>query len=212
MAINLYFNNFNSNAEQTLIENLIVESIKQYGIDVYYLPRTLVSEDDLLNEDDLSVFNQAISIEMYIKNIEGFDGDGDLLSKFGMEIRDSMTMTVAKKVFDETFTQYKRPLEGDLLFFPLNNKIYEIMFVEREAIFYQMGRLQTYDLKLELFEYSKEEFSTNNVIIDSKFEDRLFDPNVDLDDFDPFADNKYIQDEANNFVLTNEESILVNKS
>lgn len=169
---NFYFNNFSNTQEQRLIENLITESIKIYGIDVFYMPRSLVAEDNLFGEDLLSKFEAAYMIEMYIKNTEGFDGDGDFLSKFGLEIRDEMTLTVAQRRFSEevgvegSTEEIGRPSEGDLIFVPLNNKIFEVKFVEHESIFYQMGSLQTYDLRCELFEYSHQEFDTGISAID----------------------------------------------
>lgn len=141
------------------------------------MPRTLVKEDELFGEDVLSKFEQAYQIEMYIKSVDGFQGDGDFLSKFGLEIRDEMVLTVARRRFGEEihYTDTSpvneeegigRPAEGDLIYFPLNGKIFEVKFVEHEAIFYQMGSLQTYDLTLELFEYSHEEINTGITQID----------------------------------------------
>ena len=172
MATNFYFNNFTNSGEQNLIEDLIIESIRIFGHDVWYIPRTLGAKDDLLNEDDLSTFDAAYMIEMYIKNIEGFEGEGDFLSKFGLQIRDSITFTVAQRKFTSEVGQYDdlvRPNEGDLIYFPLNNKVFEVMHTEHEAIFYQMGSLQTYDLKCELFEFSNERFNTGVTEIDTLF-------------------------------------------
>ena len=214
MAVNTYFKNFDCSGEQRLIEDLIIESIKIYGLDVRYLPRTLIDEDSLWGEDDLSVFNDAVSIEAYIKDFEGFQGEGDFLSRFNLEIRDEITFTIARRRFDEAKSEKilmesgmqmlletantslpsrqflntpydgdlfeletataegyaitnNRPLEGDLIFFPLTQKLYEIKFVEHEAVFYQMGRLQTYDIRCELFEYSSERIDTGNTVIDA---------------------------------------------
>lgn len=173
---NFYFNNFNSFSEQALIEELVIESIKTYGIDIYYMPREIVKKDDLFGEDVLSKFEAAYGIEAYIKSVDGFGGDGDFLSKFGLEIRDQMVLTVAQRRFEEEIATTNldfstggsgRPVEGDLIFFPLNQKIFEVKFVEHEAIFYQMGSLQTYDLTLELWEYSHEIVDTSIVEIDS---------------------------------------------
>ena len=173
----LYFNNFAFTGEQNLIENLIIESIRIYGIEVFYLPRTLVKEDNLFGEDVLSKFEFAYPVEMYIKSVDGFSGDGDFLSKFGLEIRDEMVLTVSRRRFgeeiaigDSTPTNedqgIARPAEGDLIYFPLNGKIFQVKFVEHEAIFYQMGSLQTYDLTMELWEYSHEELNTGIAEID----------------------------------------------
>ena len=172
MATNLFFNNYAFTGESNLIEDLIIESIKIYGIDCFYLPRTLVSEDTLFGEDTLSKFDNAYQLEMYIKSVDGFEGEGDFLSKFNIEIRDEMVLTVSQRRFGEeielqdTTEDIGRPSEGDLIFFPLNNKIFEVKFVEKESIFYQMGSLQTYDLRCELFEYSHERLDTGIAIID----------------------------------------------
>lgn len=177
-STNLYFNNFDFTQEQELIENLIIESIKVYGIECYYLPRTLVAKDELFGEDALAKFDFAYPIEMYIKSVDGFQGDGDFLSKFGLEIRDSMVLTVSKRRFEDEIhisdstpvneeQGIGRPSEGDLVYFPLNGKIFEVKFVEHEAIFYQMGKLQTYDLSLELFEYSHESIDTGIDVLDN---------------------------------------------
>lgn len=222
MPVNKYFNNFNYGREQDLMEDLIIESIKQYGNEVKYLPRTLVEQDHLFGEAKLSKFDDSVPVEMYIKNVEGFEGEGDFLSKFGVQIRDSMTFTVARKRFDQirggeslqsevgyqlqnesantdspsrqflsdnadvhgiviesgtpgannyTITS-QRPREGDLIYFGLTDKLFEIKFVEHEEVFYQFGRLQTYDLRCELFEYSSERIDTGDSDVDS-IEDAL---------------------------------------
>jgi hypothetical protein len=172
---NLYFENFENSREQSLIEDLVIESIKIYGVDCWYLPKTSLVKDELMNEVTSSIVNRSYMTEMYIKNVEGFEGEGDFLSKFGLQIRDSMTLTIANRVFEDEVSAVDddrpRPLEGDLIYFPLNRKIYEIMHVEHEAIFYQMGSLQTYDLRCELFEYSGEIIATGQPFIDSVFRD-----------------------------------------
>lgn len=181
--------------EQTLIEDLVIESIRIYGIDTWYIIRDRQNHDDILNEDDLPVFTEAYQAEMYVKNVDGFEGEGDFLSKFGLQIRDSMTMTLAIRVFDQEIgfnTTLTRPREGDLLYFPLNNKMFEIMHVEHEAIFYQMGSLQTYDLRCELFEFSNERFETGVLEIDTLFGDydtTSAETIEDLERVDPLADN-----------------------
>jgi hypothetical protein len=192
--------------EQNLIEDLIIESIRIYGHDVWYISRTLGALDDLLNEDDLSIFKHAYSMEMYIKNVDGFEGEGDFLSRFGLQIRDSITFTCAIRTFNAEIgfhTEDVRPQEGDLIYFPLNNKIFEIKHVEHEAIFYQMGNLQTYDLRCELFEYSGERFETGWEDIDNLLVDyNLASPeaNADIESFDPLADNETIEREADNIL------------
>lgn len=206
MATNFYFNNFTNSGEQNLIEDLIIESIRIFGIDAWYMPRTLRSVDDLLNEDDLSTFDSAYMIEMYVKNVEGFEGDGDFLSKFGLQIRDSMTLTIAMRKFLQDvalFNDAVRPKEGDLIYFPLNRKVFEVKHVEHEAIFYQMGSLQTYDLRVELFEFSNERFNTGIEEIDSWLESRRTTANntiIGIETIDPIADNFTIETEADNLL------------
>jgi hypothetical protein len=160
---NFYFNNFQASNEQGVIEDLIIESIKIYGQDMYYLPRRYGNLDPVYTEDSTSFYDRAYPIELYIKNVDGFAGDGDFLSKFGVEIRDRVTFTMARRIFSDEVGSNEgttRPLEGDLIYFPLNKKIFQIMFVEHEAIFYQLGSLQTFDVTCELFEYSNETFTT----------------------------------------------------
>lgn len=199
---NVFFNNFDNFNEQMLIDSLVEESIKIYGIENVYIVRTLGAEDRLLNEDDLPTFSHAFNIEMYIKNVDSFEGEGDFLSKFGLQIRDQITFTISVRSFERFVrrpTGLYRPREGDLVYFSLNNKAYKIMHVEHEAIFYQMGSLQTYDLKCELFEYSNETFSTGNEQIDSLFTNQETDQVLTdeaLETIDPISRNKTIQDEA----------------
>ncbi len=176
MATNLYFNNFNSQSEQSLVEDLVVESIKIYGHDVVYLPRRVVNRDFVFNEDTISRYENDYSIEMYIRNVDGFEGEGDFLSKFGLEVRDQITFTVAKRRFDNDIGLVEdivRPRESDLLYFPLTKSYYEIKFVEHEAVFYQLGQIQMYDIRCELFEYSGEEFNTGDVALDALESDNL---------------------------------------
>ena len=174
MSTNFYFNNFQSSQEQNLIEDLVIESIKIYGHEVWYCPRTIDNEEKIFKEDELASFNNAYSIEMYIKNVEGFEGEGDFLSKFGLQIRDRITFTVARRTFADEVTGGTRPKEGDMIFFPLTSKGYVVRFVEHEAIFYQMGSLQTFDIVCELFEFNQETFNTGVDIIDDTYNDLSF--------------------------------------
>jgi len=150
---------------------LVVESIRIFGHDVYYLPRTNINIDAVLGEESFSEFNSHHYVEMYIKNVEGFGGQGDFLSKFNLEIRDQVTLTISRRTFSEeigSYTSFTRPREGDLIYLPLNNKLFEIKFVEHESIFYQLGSLQTFDLTCELFEYNNERLNTGIDLVDSK--------------------------------------------
>lgn len=171
MATNFFFNNFQSSQEQNLIADLVIESIRIYGIDCWYIPKRIVNKDNIYGEDALSEYNTSHMVEMYVKNVEGFAGQGDFLSKFNVEIRDEMTLTIARRAFENEVQIYEpgytRPREGDLIFLPLNNKVFQIKFVEHEPVFYQMGALQMYDLKCELFEYSSEIINTGFDVIDN---------------------------------------------
>jgi hypothetical protein len=207
MAVNKYFRPFTYGREQDTAEDLIIESIKIYGLDVKYMPRTIVGPDALLGEDPLSKFEDAIDIEMYIKNTQQFEGEGDFLSKFNLEIRDQITFVMARKRWEQVSnekmltevgyniqledastttwgnsialrlenggtegyqTTSPRPFEGDFVYFPLNNKLYEIKFVEHENIFYQHGKLYTYELTCELVDrMGAIDLNTGNTAIDS---------------------------------------------
>jgi len=159
MPTNTYFRNFDARNEQELLHSLVTESIQIYGHDVNYIPRTLVNEDTILGEDSISEYKDAYSIEMYIKSVDGFEGEGDLISKFGLEIRDQIVFSVARRAF-EGLDIGVRPKEGDLIYFPLTEKLFQIMFVEHETPFYQTGALPTFDLTCELFTYSDEKLDT----------------------------------------------------
>ena len=138
-GINIYFDQVGNKEEQNLLEDLVIESIQIHGINCFYLPRTLVNEDELYGEDTLSKFNFATPIEMYLESLDGFTGDGDFISKFGLEIRDSINLTVSKKRFRETMNESTYydidiPREGDLIYFPISKGLFEIKFAAR-AIF-----------------------------------------------------------------------------
>lgn len=169
MATNFFFNNFHSSQEQLLLENLIIESIKIYGQDMYYIPRKLNNYDSVYGADDQSSYENAYPIEIYIKSVDGFGGDGTFMSKFGIEIRDQVIFSMAQRVFNEevgTFTTQPRPNEGDLIYFPLNQKCFQIKFVNKFEMFYQLGALQTWEVTCELFEYSGEKMNTGIPEID----------------------------------------------
>ena len=172
MATNQYFNLHGTNTpEQRLIENLNIEAIKTFGIDVYYCPRTLNDEDTLMGEDNTASYNSAHTIEMYIKSVDGFEGDGDFISKFGLQIKDQVTFTVANRRWAELNVQgdgrADAPHEGDLIYFPTTSALFQILFVEDEAIFYQTGALQTYDMLCEMFIYSDQKLDTGIEVIDA---------------------------------------------
>jgi hypothetical protein len=173
MATNTFFNNYAQVQEQTLIDDLIIESIKIYGVDIIYISRAIKGRDTIFNEDDFPEYNETFEFEAYVKSMEGFEGEGDFLSKFGLEIRDTLTLTVANRTFERHVTRevvdLVRPREGDLIYFPINEKMFEIKYVEHESIFYQMGQTQIYDMQCELLEYSNQRFNTGRTNIDDYF-------------------------------------------
>ena len=173
MATNTFFNNYSRTSEQELIDDLVIESIRVYGVDIIYITKAIKGRDNIFNEDDFPEYNETFEFETYVKNMEGFEGDGDFLSKFGLEIRDQLTLTVANRTFERFVTREEtsiiRPQEGDLIYFPLNEKIFEITYVEHESVFYQMGKTRTYDMTCELLEYSNQRFNTGRPTIDNYF-------------------------------------------
>ena len=170
MPRNVYFSQA-VRAEQNLYEDLIVESLKIYGQDVYYIPRTLVNRDTILNEDPASKFDDAYLMEAYIENVDGFEGEGDLYSKFGLEIRDEAQFVISRKVWNHAVglrEEKDKPLEGDLLFLPMTNSFFEISYVEDDSPFFQLSNLPVYRLACNLFEFSDEDFDTGVAEIDTK--------------------------------------------
>jgi len=176
MTTNPFFTN-NTAGEQDVVEDLTIEAIKMYGRDFNYIPRVLVNEDLLYGEDPLSSYGATVSgasgystIEMYIDNVDGFEGDGDFIAKFGLEVRDSMNLVVSKKRFNTEFSWHSaidKPREGDLIYFPLTKGLFEIKFVEHENPFYQMAKLFSYKLSCELFQYSQETISSGITAVDA---------------------------------------------
>ena len=178
MATNFYFNNFPANqitSEQLLVEDLVIEALKIYGMDVYYLPRTTRDEVDyLFGEDTLKEYRTAHPIEMYLENTTAMDGEGDFISKFGLEIRDEVTMLVSRLRFRYTVNGYTRPREGDLIYVPMMTSFFEITNVESEnnqAMFYTLGRgrggnVYVYALQMKQFVFSSEIINTGVKEID----------------------------------------------
>ncbi len=165
MATNVFFSHA-VKTEQNLIEDLIVESLRMYGHDCYYLPRTIVNEDTILGDAADSSFEDAYEIEMYLEGVEGFEGEGDLYSKFGVEVRDTANFIMSRRSWerfvslDANLATGLRPNEGDLIYFPLTKSVFEIKFVEHENPFYQLGKLHTFKMTCDLYEYSGEDFNT----------------------------------------------------
>ena len=170
MATNVFFSP-KVKSEQYLYEDIIIEALKMYGQDVFYIPRTQIKQDEILN-DDYSKYEAAYVVEMYIADADGFGGEGNLMTKFGLEIRDEATFIVSRRRFeqlvdiDANSIRAQRPREGDLIYLPLSKSLFEIRFVEHEKPFYQLSNLPTYELQCALFEYNSEEFNTTIPEID----------------------------------------------
>lgn len=204
MSTSEYFNNFNNVNEQNLIDELVEESIKIYGIDCYYLPKNIIHRDEIFRDTDVVSYNSAYTCEMYVKDVQGFTGDGKFLSKFGLEVRDEMTFTISMRAFENNvgrFANIVRPNEGDLIFFPLNKKAFSIKFVDHEAVFYQMGSLQMWDVVCEVFEWSDEKFKTGITEIDSIYNKIEFD-----------ASEYAILDENGSSLITEHGEIIIDES
>ena len=160
-------------SEQNLYEDIVIESLKIYGQDLYYLPRDTVAEDRILGDEVPARFNSNYKIEMYIENVEGFDGEGDLFTRFGVEIRDEATFIVSRRRWTQTVGRVDneinsvRPLEGDLIYLPLSRSLFQIMHVEHEQPFYQLSNLPVYKLRAQLFEYNDEDLDTGVVDVDN---------------------------------------------
>ncbi len=172
MARNVYFSQGTRN-EQYLVEDIIIESLQIFGQDFFYIPRTLVSKDEILGEDRLSEFKNSFPIEMYFENVDSFDGQGAFIQKFGLMMEQSATLVVARRRWEQLVGRYgdtiipTRPCEGDLLYFPLSKGLFEIKFVKHQDPFYQLGKLYVYKLQVELFQYSSERLDTGIDEIDA---------------------------------------------
>ena len=182
MSTNFYFNPFPINqitSEQLLVEDLVIEAMQIYGMDIFYLPRSSRDSVDLLyGEDTLKTYTSAYALEMYLEDVTGMEGEGDFMSKFGLEIRDELTFLVSRRRFAFTVNQL-RPNEGDLIYVPMLQNFFEITFVEHEngqAMYYTLGRgrggnVYVYALKLKQFVFSNEVVETGNAEIDSQIRD-----------------------------------------
>ena len=201
MATNFFFNNFQASQEQLLLENLIIESIKIYGQDMFYIPRKLNNYDAIYGADDQSSYENAYGIEMYIKSVDGFSGDGNFMSKFGIEIRDQVIFSMAQRIFNQevgAYTTQVRPNEGDLIYFPLNKKCFQIKYVNKFEMFYQLGALQTWEVTCELFEYSGETLSTGIPEID------ILQKKFDINQY-----NWSIKTQDNEYIVTEDGELIV---
>jgi len=180
MALNPHFLQ-GSRGEQRLVQSLINEHLKIYGQEVTYIPRKFVNKSTIIEEVTASKFDDNFSVEMYVNSYDGYSGAGDVLTKFGMSLRDEVELTVSKERFEEFIAPFmdasddidlsSRPREGDLIFFPLGQRLFEIKFVEHEDPFYQLGSTYVYKIKCELFEYEDEVIDTSIESIDSQVQE-----------------------------------------
>ena len=167
MALNPFFLQ-GSQSEQRLVQDLINEQLKIYGVEVMYLPRRIVSKDNIFTEVESSSFKDNFAIEAYVNTYEGYGGAGDIRTKFGMSLKDELIVTRSKERFEDCISPFlvglpegeievtSRPSEGDLIYFPLGGRLFEIKFVEHEKPFYQLGKNYVYELRCELFELEDE--------------------------------------------------------
>ena len=205
---NVYFSHGTRN-EQYLLEDLIVESISIWGQEFYYIPRTLVAKDEILGEDRLSKFKSAYPIDMYLESVDGFEGQGAFIQKFGLMMEQSATLTCSRRTWERVVGKHgttvlpNRPCEGDLLYFPLTKGLFEIKFVDHQDPFYQLKKLYVYRLQVELFQYASEKMETGIAAIDVfeslKTMDTTLQPNIDV--VDSYGDNNKFKDEATSVVF-----------
>lgn len=181
MALNPFFLN-NTFGEQGLLQDLINEQIKMFGIEIVYIPRKFVRKETILKEVSSSKFNEAFSIEAYLDNYDGYVGQGDVLTKFGVSLKDDVSLIISRERFENFIYPFlrnntdetelsSRPKEGDLVYFPLGKRLFEVKFVEHEVPFYQLGKLYVYQLKCELFEYEDEVLDTSIREVDTKIQE-----------------------------------------
>ena len=172
MPTNVYFDT-GTTSEQRLYEDLIIEQLKMYGQDVYYLPRKLANKDTIFGEDPASSLDDSYIIEMYVNNTDGFMGEQEIIKKFGLELRDDIKFTVSKLRWETLISNNSdlqnttRPNEGDLVYFPTTKAFFEIQFVEHEQPFYQQSALPVYNLSCTKWEYASERLDTGITTIDA---------------------------------------------
>lgn len=203
MTTNPFFNPYSEQSEQDLLNELWIESIQIYGQDMYYIPRKMNNKDKIHFSSDTATYEKAYVLEAYIKSTEGFGGQSFSITSYGgAEIRNTIILTVSKTRFEDEVgynEEIPRPREGDLIYFPLNEKCFEIKFVDNKPQFYPLGTLPVYDLHCELFAYSSQRFSTGIPEIDNLEKNHTMDA-LDYSILD--EDGNVILDEANNVVVT----------
>lgn len=230
MARNRYFNQYSVSSEQNLTEDLIIESMKIYGIQAYYLPRTHVNLDKFYGEDASVIYDDAIELEMYVKSYEGFGGQHEFIAKFGLQVDKQITFSIAQKRFTQALktslvTEYSyntltedgdellldgtdvydystiiRPREGDLIWVPMVKSMYEIKYTEYQEFFYQLGKVYTYELRCDRFEYQSERLNTDVEAIDSIEDEHSMATNI-LDELIDESGDKLLLEDSTTIVL-----------
>ena len=221
-----WFQNYDLRGEQRLMDNLVNEQVRIAGIDVFYVARDLENYNKVYGEDDQSSYSRSWMIAAYMKSVMGFTGDRDFMSKFaGLEIRDQVVFSITDRMFQDGIgfsTGFVRPREGDIIFFPINKRCYQIRYVDQYSLFFQLGKLYAWDCTCELFEYSSETFNTGIPdldrmtkaslnVLDYSIKDTSGTPimigpdywvvdNYVIETIDPNADNTDIDVEANNYI------------
>ena len=209
MPRNRYFT-MGTTSEQNVWEDIIIESLKIYGQDVRYIPRTLIAKDEILGEDRLSQFNSQYPIEAYFENIDNFEGQGSFIQKFGLMVEQSATLVIARKRWEQLIGTYEdtilpnRPNEGDLIYFPLTKGLFEIKFVQHQDPFYQIGKLYVYKLQIELFQYASEKLNTGDDAIDVFETLKSFDVDIttNTDTQQSYGDNAKFIDKATDVIFS----------
>jgi hypothetical protein len=201
--------------EQDLLADLVEESIQIWGQEFVYMPRQLVGKDEILGEDRLSKFTYAYPLEMYVETPQGFVGQGEFVSKFGLYIEQSIQVSVSRRRWSQVVATAgtpilsERPAEGDLLYYPITKRLFEIKYVEKETNFYQLGSLPTWKMTIELFQYASEKLDTNIPEIDAFEDANSMDesiiettPTQDIDDQNSYGDNTEIDLKSTGVVVT----------
>lgn len=190
--LNPYMSNYTATEEQQLTDELIIEAIQARGVEIRYMERTHHNYNTLFGEDPTSSFAGTKSIEMYLQNVQGWGGEGEMMTKFGLTIKDTAKFVVNRTRFSEEFPDLPRPREGDLLFMPYTNAIFEIKYVENESPFFQQGAQLIYEISAELFELSHEDIDAGDEDINTFIAGVLnFDPATETD---AFGNNAVIED------------------
>lgn len=218
-TVSQYFNQTGAKGEQRLIEDLVIESIRINGMEVFYVPRTLVKADPIFGEDPLSKFEKVFPIEMYFDNPgEGWQGDRYLISKFGLEMREQANFVVARRRFNEAvrYDGYNampitklsekeaKPKAGDLIYLPLTNDLFQINFPEHESVFHQLGYRYIWRIDVQKYDYSHETIATGKPEIDRV---QQFFENVDSTENDPLANNNDLEEEGKEIIDTSEKNV-----